>query len=155
MLAMTLESLSLFWAKVDKSGECWTWTGARDPRGYGRLGRGRKTLFAHRFSWEEENGPIPNGLFVCHSCDNPACVRPSHLFLGTQKDNIRDMMSKNRGALPPGAMERRNLTHCCRGHAFDAKNTRIYRGARMCRQCNRDRKTAQRRARNIPTRRAA
>lgn len=86
-----------FWARVDKSGECWVWTGAALPAGYGRWKGAHRLVYAHRFSWELANGPIPDGMLVCHRCDNPPCVRPDHLFLGTPTDNIRDMNAKGRG----------------------------------------------------------
>jgi hypothetical protein len=91
-----------FWSKVAKGDGCWEWQGHRS-RGYGELqigrrGAQRKTL-AHRISWEMHNGPIPVGLEVCHRCDNPPCVRPDHLFLGTQIDNANDMWSKGRGVV--------------------------------------------------------
>jgi hypothetical protein len=76
---------------------CWEWVGARYPHGYGLLempGRGRVT--AHRFSYEHFCGPIPAGLFVCHCCDNPPCIRPDHLFLGTLRDNTEDAVTKGR-----------------------------------------------------------
>ena len=73
--------------------DCWLWEGCIDRRGYGRIGRER----AHRRMWQSCHGPIPAGMFVCHTCDNPPCVRPDHLFLGTHTDNMRDMVSKGRG----------------------------------------------------------
>ena len=85
-----------FWDRVDKSGECWIWTGAKDGKGYGRLWHEGKLQQAHRVAWQIENGPIPNSLLACHHCDNPPCVRPDHLFLGTVKDNAEDMVSKGR-----------------------------------------------------------
>lgn len=95
-----LPLLERFWLKVEKSDGCWLWTGARKANGYGSLigdgGRSGKVLYAHRCSWELAYGPIPDGLFVCHRCDNPPCVRPSHLFLGTSSDNNRDTWSKGR-----------------------------------------------------------
>jgi hypothetical protein len=86
-----------FWEKVQTGAGCWEWLAVRDRRGYGQLGVNGKTRKAHRLSWEINNGPIPDGLFVCHHCDNPGCVRPSHLFLGTHQDNMRDMIEKGRG----------------------------------------------------------
>jgi hypothetical protein len=86
-----------FWSRVEpKESGCWEWT-TRGPGGYGRFKAGGKNLLAHRVSWEINVGPIPDGLLVLHRCDNPPCIRPSHLFVGTQKDNLRDMQAKGRG----------------------------------------------------------
>ena len=85
-----------FWAKVKKTAGCWLWT-ASTRNGYGQIGNpGRKVLLAHRVSWELANGPIPDGMWVLHRCDNPPCVRPSHLFLGTPKMNSQDSKRKGR-----------------------------------------------------------
>lgn len=92
-----------FWRRVYKlANGCWEWTGSRSTAGYGTFGvTTERTTTAHRFSWEIHNGPIPRGLFVCHSCDNPPCVNPAHLFLGTATDNNADMRAKGRGCDPP------------------------------------------------------
>lgn len=83
---------------VDKTGDCWIWTKNTYKYGYGRLSIGKsKQIRAHRYMYEKTYGVIPNGMNVLHSCDNPRCIKPEHLFLGTQKDNVTDMMKKRRG----------------------------------------------------------
>lgn len=91
---------------TDRSGgdaACWPWTGARHGRGYGltRYPQSQKKLGAHRAAWEVAHGPIPSGMYVCHTCDNPLCCNPSHLFLGTNADNQRDAVRKGRQVGPP------------------------------------------------------
>lgn len=89
-----------FHSKVIKPGMsklvCWEWGAGRFPQGYGAFGYQGKTRRAHMISWMIAKGPIPTGMFVCHTCDNPPCVRPSHLFLGTPKQNLEDMVAKGR-----------------------------------------------------------
>lgn len=87
-----------FWMKVEKSAECWTWRGTLAAYGYGRTTWMGRQTGTHRVSWEIHHGAIPDGLSVLHRCDNPPCVNPAHLFLGTQTDNMRDMTSKSRHA---------------------------------------------------------
>ena len=98
-----------FWKYVNKTADCWLWTGAKTYGGYGVInsgGRDGKIIRAHRLSWELHNGPFPAELDVCHKCDNPSCVRPDHLFLGTAKDNVADMVHKGRarGGAPRGSL---------------------------------------------------
>lgn len=91
-----------FWERVEvaDSDECWEWQGSCFPKGYGQMWVGPKgsgtMCRTHRLSWWMHRGPIPDGLKILHHCDNPPCVNPSHLFLGTNDDNMEDMVSKGR-----------------------------------------------------------
>lgn len=85
--------------------ECWEWIGKTNAQGYGVLWVAGKEARANRVSWEIHRGPIPDGMVVCHTCDRPSCVRPDHLFLGTQAENLADMRRKGRGSKPPNRWE--------------------------------------------------
>ena len=127
-----------FWAKVQKGAGCWLWTGCKGYDGYGhfRLGT-RSATRAHRVSWELHYGPIPEGLLVCHRCDNPTCVRPDHLVLGTSADNERDKARKGKRAWgTAGGGYNRAKTSCPQGHSYRGRNVYIApNGSRSCRAC--------------------
>lgn len=124
--------------KVFRGGytSCWLWTGAVNSAGYGNIRDDEnRTVKAHRASWTLNVGEIPPDKIVCHHCDNPLCVNPEHLFLGTFQDNTSDCISK--GRFRAGAW-RRASSHCPSGHAYDEKNTYwTKRGTRVCRACSR------------------
>lgn len=121
---------------------CWEWQRSKDNVGYGTFKDvTRKTHKLHRLMYQLYKGSIPEGMLVCHTCDNPACCNPDHLWVGTQKDNIRDCVVKGR----------RTKTHCPHGHEFTPENTYTFPdGRRQCRKCkkvNDDRQNAKKRLR--------
>jgi hypothetical protein len=108
--------------------DCILWSGRIGNHRYGVVDVGGRSVLAHRQAWEDANGPIPVGLFVLHRCDNPPCVNPEHLFLGTHQDNMADMKAKGRGANGNTAK-----THCKYGHPYDELRPD---GRRRCRRCS-------------------
>lgn len=151
---------SRFESKVARIPEfsCWIWLGSLRGRGYGFFHIGGKTdrkgAGAHRVAWALQHGMLPDEKFdVCHRCDNPLCVNPDHLFLGSRSDNMSDCAAKYRIC----TIGKSRLTHCIRGHEFTPSNTRITNlGHRSCRECERFRaeertqKNASIRARSKP-----
>jgi hypothetical protein len=120
-----------FWAKVDPSGDCWEWIGARKPTGYGSfwISPSRSNEISHRVAYQMLVGPIPDGLELDHLCRNRCCVNPDHLEPVTRKENAR------RGVRWPRHAHR---THCKHGHEFTPENTRHGKdGVRYCRACAR------------------
>lgn len=109
---------------------CWEWTGKRSWNGYGRTSINRRQTGAHQMSWEIHNGKIPDGMCVLHKCDNRGCVNPNHLFLGTKKDNTKDMMNKGRGM--KGVFRVFNCKHC-------GKPKELRNGQKICRPCDAER----------------
>lgn len=94
----TNEIANRFWSYVEKSDDCWIWTGGSFGGRYGQFRIGKKKIRAHRFSWLLAGNEIPDGMILCHKCDNVKCVRPDHLFVGTHADNAKDREEKGRGA---------------------------------------------------------
>ena len=138
-----------FWEKVEKTEYCWIWIARKNHHGYGEFTFNGKVWKSHRLSYFLSNGDFDKSLYVCHTCDNPSCVRPDHLFLASQKSNMIDMVDKKRHGNQKGVQSydewlsiRPNKSIkdlCSAGHEFSYNNTRIKkRGtgyARLCRTC--------------------
>lgn len=135
-IEMTERRRARFWRQVDRRGpdECWPWLGTIDRLGYGRFAIDVVPMIASRVMWVVTNDCQPAGL-VCHKCDNPPCVNPAHLWLGTSADNTHDMIAKGRA-------RGQDRTHCIHGHEYTPENTYWRPGTiagRDCRACVRDR----------------
>ena len=120
-----------FFQKIEKTTSCWFWLSGKDKDGYGKFFLSGKTLQAHRVSWSMHNGVIPTGMSVLHRCDNPPCVNPEHLFVGTCVDNVKDRDAKGRN----GCSKR---THGPQGHAYTVENTTVFMGQRKCKTCKKE-----------------
>ncbi len=121
--------LEYLFSKTKKNDGCFEWIGNR-TNDYAKITFNKKTWYGHRLVWTLSNGEIPKGIKVLHKCDNPPCINPDHLFLGTQLENMLDKISK--GRCPTKAK-----THCKRGHPFDNVNTMVTKqGRRKCRACD-------------------
>jgi hypothetical protein len=126
-----------FWDRVAKVGDCWEWQGGRTSGGYGHvrdLGSDRM-LYAHRVAFEMQHRPLARGEFVLHACDNPSCVRGSHLVAGSNADNMLDASAKGRHF-------QTKKTHCPKGHAYEGGNLVVREGRRSCRECHREKSLA-------------
>lgn len=113
---------------------CWIWTGNVNALGYGRFWVEGGLEYAHRCSWELHRGQIPDGANVLHRCDQPHCVNPDHLFLGSQADNMEDMRRKGRAR-----NSQMQQTHCHQGHRLDGENVATWGDRRHCLECRRSR----------------
>ena len=123
-----------------KPNGCLEWTGGTTKDGYGVIRSGTKTARTHRLAWELKRGPIPPGISVLHHCDNPPCCEAAgddHLFLGTQFDNMADMVAKGRQV-----NREAEKTHCPQKHPYNEENTYVDKGgARHCKACQADRQS--------------
>lgn len=114
-----------FWSQVEKTDGCWVWKGKKYGNGYGRSTVNGKRGPAHRHAWELTNGPIPEGLYVCHHCDNKPCCRPDHLFAGTQKDNMQDWTNKGKNKLVSDPSYRKFMTKPKGRHMQEVASARL------------------------------
>lgn len=142
---MSVTAVERFNAKIERlPNECIVWTACQDGRGYGFFQVGDRSIRAHRWLWEHENGPVPAGMQLDHLCRNRLCVNPKHLEPVTQRENIL------RGECPAAVNARK--THCVRGHELSGANLVVRRdGARSCRTCANATKRAYKARRKVST----
>lgn len=137
---------------VPESG-CWIWLGTTSWSGYGSLMFKGRHIRAHRASWELVNGPMPEDLQACHTCDIPSCINPAHIWPGTRSDNMKDAVRKGRCQIPPNPRWNAFKTHCKRGHEFTSENTGSANNhgapARVCRVCAQMRQAAYRARKSV------
>lgn len=133
------------WTRTVKRGECWVWTGTFSSLNYGQISYRNKMWATHRLSYTLHKGPIPAGMQVCHTCDNPTCWNPDHLWLGTASDNVSDSKAKNRHAMAA-------KTHCIRGHAYAEFGYVQPNGKRKCAACDAGRWERERQGKGVPNR---
>jgi hypothetical protein len=136
-MEFTEEQSKRFWAKVNKKAddECWEWTAAKSSKGYGQFALNKIAKSTHRISYIIHKGEIPDGLMICHTCNNPPCINPNHLYAGTSSDNMEQSVREMRH-------HEQSKTHCKNGHEFTEENTflRVRKGrgiTRVCRECKR------------------
>jgi hypothetical protein len=110
---------------VPELGPCWQWTKSVQVSGYGQFTMDNKLIRAHRFAWLLFNGPVPDGILVCHKCDNPPCCNPEHLFLGTHADNARDKVLKGRAKSGGVCGERCNFAKVTVDAVIDIRRTLV------------------------------
>ena len=122
--------LDRFLERVVRTSGCWWWVGRRNELGYGHIETSGKEMRSNRMSWILATGRNPGNLHVLHVCDNPSCVRPGHIYLGTHQQNMRDVAERRRGG-------NAKKTHCKNGHAFSPENTKMAYARRWCIVCTR------------------